>query len=111
MVTTAQESYLLKAGEGKSVRLGGLGVVFKIPGNETGGLLSVVEHRSIRGGSYPLMYMPRKMNIPTSCTVRSAAPGSVITRQPRVPAPMYSSREIYLTPSGMRVLNQRGLSS
>ncbi len=44
MATITQESYLLKEGEGKSVWLGGLGVIFKIPGNETGGRLSVVEH-------------------------------------------------------------------
>jgi len=35
---------VLLPGEGKSVNLGGLGVDFKIWGDQTGGLLSVVEH-------------------------------------------------------------------
>lgn len=44
MLNITHETFLLKAGEGKSVRLGGLGVVFKIAGIETGERLSVVEH-------------------------------------------------------------------
>lgn len=38
------EDYSLKPGGGKSVWLGGIGVEFKISGDQTGGLLSVVEH-------------------------------------------------------------------
>jgi quercetin dioxygenase-like cupin family protein len=36
--------FLLSPQEGKSVRLGGLGVDFKVSGEQTGGLFSVVEH-------------------------------------------------------------------
>lgn len=36
--------FMLSPREGKSVRLGGLGVDFKIAGEQTGGLFSIVEH-------------------------------------------------------------------
>jgi mannose-6-phosphate isomerase-like protein (cupin superfamily) len=36
--------HVIAAGEGKSVRLGGLGVIFKLLGADTNGLFSVVEH-------------------------------------------------------------------
>ncbi len=39
-----KEGFLVKTGEGRSVQMGGIGVVFKIPGSETGGVLSVIEH-------------------------------------------------------------------
>ncbi len=39
-----KEGFLVKTGEGKSIQMGGIGVVFKIPGDETGGLFSVIEH-------------------------------------------------------------------
>ena len=35
---------VLRPGEGGSVDLGGMGVEFKIRGEQTGGLLAVVEH-------------------------------------------------------------------
>ncbi len=35
---------VVSAGEGKSVRLGGLGVIFKLLATETGGSVAVVEH-------------------------------------------------------------------
>jgi mannose-6-phosphate isomerase-like protein (cupin superfamily) len=35
---------VVEAGEGASTRLGGIGVVFKIPGEATGGAFSIVEH-------------------------------------------------------------------
>ncbi len=37
-------AFVLSPGEGKSVWLGGLGVDFKIAGEQTGGALSIVEH-------------------------------------------------------------------
>ena len=41
---THDKSYVLGPGGGKSVWLGGLGVDFKIWGDQTSGLLSIVEH-------------------------------------------------------------------
>jgi len=41
---------LIPPGEARSVSLGGLGVVFKISSEETGGRFSVVEHRIDPGG-------------------------------------------------------------
>jgi mannose-6-phosphate isomerase-like protein (cupin superfamily) len=35
---------VVKPGEGRSVRLGGMGVVFKVSGADTGGAFAVVEH-------------------------------------------------------------------
>jgi quercetin dioxygenase-like cupin family protein len=35
---------VVKPGEGRSVWLGGMGVVFKVSGADTGGLFAVVEH-------------------------------------------------------------------
>ena len=35
---------VVKTGEGRSVSLGGMGVVFKISGSDTGGAFAVVEH-------------------------------------------------------------------
>jgi quercetin dioxygenase-like cupin family protein len=35
---------LVKTGEGRSVSLGGMGVVFKVSGADTGGAFAVVEH-------------------------------------------------------------------
>ena|SRR5215203_1726831 len=40
----ANERFMLPSGEGKSVWLGGLGVDFKIYGEQTAGSLSIVEH-------------------------------------------------------------------
>lgn len=40
----APDRLLIKSNEGKSVWLGGIGVVFKLSGEDTGGALSVVEH-------------------------------------------------------------------
>ncbi len=40
----AKPTVLLPPGDTRTVWLGGLGVVFKISGDETGGLFSVVEH-------------------------------------------------------------------
>ena len=39
-----EKRYVVAPGEGKSIRLGGLGVDFKLGSEETGDLLSVVEH-------------------------------------------------------------------
>jgi mannose-6-phosphate isomerase-like protein (cupin superfamily) len=36
--------HIVPSGEGKSVSIGGLGIVFKIKGEATGGLFSIVEH-------------------------------------------------------------------
>ena len=35
---------LVAPGKGEAVALGGVGVVFKIPGSQTGGAFSIVEH-------------------------------------------------------------------
>ena len=35
---------VVKPGEGRSVSLGGMGVVFKVSGADTGGAFAVVEH-------------------------------------------------------------------
>jgi uncharacterized cupin superfamily protein len=35
---------MVKPGEGRSVWLGGMGVVFKVSGADTGGVFAVVEH-------------------------------------------------------------------
>src|SRR5438552_18822211 len=38
------DRFVIEPNEGKSVWLGGIGVVFKLSGNDTGGALSVIEH-------------------------------------------------------------------
>jgi hypothetical protein len=35
---------IVPSGQGSSVQVGGLGIVFKIHGSQTGGLFSIVEH-------------------------------------------------------------------
>ena len=39
-----EQKIVVEAGEGASVSLGGIGVDFKVPGEMTGGALSIVEH-------------------------------------------------------------------
>jgi quercetin dioxygenase-like cupin family protein len=39
-----QQKIVVEADEGASVSLGGVGVVFKVPGEMTGGVVSIVEH-------------------------------------------------------------------
>ena len=44
---------MVKPGEGRSVWLGGMGVVFKVSGADTGGVFAVVEHPSVGYGRFP----------------------------------------------------------
>ena len=43
-MATNRERYGIPAGTGDSVVIGGLGVVYKLTGNETGGAFAIVEH-------------------------------------------------------------------
>lgn len=43
-MATAPHPYLIRANEGESTKLGGVGVDFKVPGSLTGGRLAIVEH-------------------------------------------------------------------
>ncbi len=40
---------LIPPGQGHAVQMGGLGVVFKLPGSHTGGAFSIVEHPMVPG--------------------------------------------------------------
>jgi quercetin dioxygenase-like cupin family protein len=48
-MATNQERHGIPAGAGDSVAIGGLGVVYKISGNQTGGAFAIVEHPLLVG--------------------------------------------------------------
>jgi hypothetical protein len=69
-------------GEGRSVWVGGMGVVFKVSGTDTGGAFAVVEHPIEPGRLVLPMSTCARTSIPTSSRGRSVR-GSVITRSRR----------------------------
>ena len=70
---------VVKPGEGRSVWLGGMGVVFKVSGADTGGAFAVVEH-PIEPERLVLPHVHlREDEIPTSWRGRSV-PESVTRR-------------------------------
>jgi len=56
---------MVKPGEGRSVWLGGMGVVFKVSGADTGGVFVVVNTRSNLDGLCFPMCTSMRTNIPT----------------------------------------------
>ncbi len=62
---------VVRPGEGRSVSLGGMGVVFKLSGADTGGAFAVVEH-PIQPGR--LVLPQRTTSAPSR--VRTSLPGS-----------------------------------
>ena len=73
---------VVKPGEGRSVWLGGMGVVFKVSGADTGGAFAVVEHPIEPGRLVlPHVHTPRT-STPTSWRGRSAR-GSATARSSR----------------------------
>jgi hypothetical protein len=88
----------VKPGEGRSVSLGGMGVVFKISGADTGGAFAVVEHPIEPGRLVPPHVHVREDEY-SSWRERSVR-GSVTGRLPQGRAPTCSSRAGWCTPSG-----------
>jgi hypothetical protein len=76
------QKLVVKPGEGRSVWLGGMGVVFKVSGAETRGAFAVVEHPIDPGRSFCHTSTCMRMNIPTCWKGRSVR-GSAITRSSR----------------------------
>jgi hypothetical protein len=73
---------VVKPGEGRSVWLGGMGVVFKVSGADTGGAFAVVEH-PIEPGRLVLPHVhTHEDEFPTSSRRRSAQ-GLATTRWSR----------------------------
>jgi hypothetical protein len=69
---------VVKPGEGRSVSLGGMGVVFKISGANTGGAFAIVEHPIDAGGSCSLTSTDMRTSIPMfwrGPSVRGSATG------------------------------------
>src|SRR4029450_5120723 len=63
---------VVRLGEGRAGELGGVGVVFKLWGHDTGGALSVVEHPFEVGALVPPMCTPARTSTRSSPRARSA---------------------------------------
>jgi hypothetical protein len=72
----------VKPGEGRSVSLGGMGVVLKVPGADTGGGFAVVEHPIAPGRLFLAHVHCTRISILLSWRGRSVR-GSVTTRSSR----------------------------
>ena len=59
-----EPTIVVKPGEGRSVWLGGMGVVFKVSGADNGGAFAVVEHPIEQGGWCCPMYTSTRTRIP-----------------------------------------------
>ena len=76
------QKLVVKPGEGRSVWLGGMGVVFKVSGAETRGAFAVVEHPIEPGRLVLHTSTCMRMSIPTCWKGRSVH-GSVTMRSSR----------------------------
>ena len=81
---------VVKPGEGRSVWLGGMGVVFKVSGADTGGAFAVVEH-PIEPGRLVLPHVHQQEDEYSYVLEGRSARGSVTTRSPRGLAAIWSS--------------------
>lgn len=70
---------VVKPGEGRSVSLGGMRVVFKVSGADTGGAFAVVEH-PIDPGRLVLPHVHRHEDEYSMCCRGRSVPGSVTKR-------------------------------
>jgi hypothetical protein len=90
-MATEREQLILAAGEGTSVWLGGLGVDFKINGEQTGGALAIVEHPIEPEGWCRRISTMTRTNIPTS-SKDGSAPASAMNSSRQVLGRTSSSR-------------------
>jgi hypothetical protein len=73
---------VVKPGEGRSVSLGGMGVVFKVSGADTGGAFAVVEH-PIEPGRLVLLHVHLREDEYSYVLEGRSVHGSVTMRSPR----------------------------
>jgi quercetin dioxygenase-like cupin family protein len=114
---TADAEYLIPAGAGEAVALGGLGVVYKLTGAETGGAFAVVEHPLAPGclGAPPHTHahedeisfvLEGEIGVQIGDAVFTAGPGSYVFKPRGVPhafwnpGPVPARFQEIITPAG-----------